>query len=124
LGEIVDPLQDFCSPYHVSSSNNPSLNRVCSLVRRQERQIFSDQSKTIIATSKGGYENNATIYGRGGGYGRGNYERDYTAKICSHCGKTRHTIDTCYKEHGFPPHFKFRNHNHGIRFIFEPILWG
>jgi len=106
MGEVVDPLQDLCSPYHVSSSDNPSLNRVCYLITQQERQIFGDQSKTMIATSKEGYENNATIYGRGGGYGR-----EYIAKICIHCGKTWHTIDTCYKKHGFPPHFKFKNQN-------------
>jgi len=112
MGEVVDPLQDVCSPYHVISSDNPSLNRVCSLVTQQERQIFGDQSKAMITTSKGGYKNNATIYGRGGGYGRGSYERRYTAKIYSHCGKTVHTIDTCYKKYGFPPHFKFKNQNH------------
>jgi len=29
-----------------------------------------------------------------------------------HCGKTGHTIDTCYRKHGFPSHFKFKNQNH------------
>ena len=82
------------------------------LVTQQERQNFGDQSKTMIATSKGGYKNNATIYGRGSGYGRGRYGRGYASKICSHCGKTKHTIDTSYKKHGFPPHFKFKNQNH------------
>jgi len=67
------------------------LNRVCSLVTQQERQIYDDQSKTMIATSKG-YKKNATTYGRGAGYGRG-----HTLKICSHYGKTGHTIDICYK---------------------------
>jgi len=90
----------------------PSLNRVCcSLVTQQERQIFGDQSKAMIATGKGDYKNNTTTYGRGG-YGRGSYGRGYTPKICSHCGKTEHTIDTCYKKHGFPPHFEFKNQNH------------
>jgi len=112
MREVVDPLQDLCSLYDVSSSNNSSLNKVCSLVTQRERQIFGDQSKAMIATSKGGYENSATIYGRGGGYGRGSYGREYTAKICSHCEKTKHTIDTCYKKLGFPPHFKFKNQNH------------
>ena len=90
----------------------PSLNKVFSLVTQQERQIFGDQSKAMIATSKGGYKNNATTYGRGVGYGRGSNGRGYTSKICSHCGRTRHTIDTCYKKHDFPPHFKFKNQNH------------
>jgi len=89
-----------------------SLNKVCSLITQQERQIFGDQSKEMIATSKGGYKNNATTYGIGAGYGRGSNGRGYTSKICSHCGRTVHTIDTCYKKHGFPPHFKFKNQNH------------
>jgi len=27
--------------------------------------------------------------------------------VCSHCGVTGHTIEKCYKIHGFPPEFKF-----------------
>jgi len=110
MGKVVDPSQDLCSPYHVSSSDNPSLN--CSLITQQERKIFGDQSKAMIATSKGGYKNNATTYGRGGGYGIRSYGRGYTSKICSHYGKTGHTIDTYYKKHDFPHHFKFKNQNH------------
>ena len=49
----------------------PSLNIACSLVTQQERQIFGGQSKAMIATSKGGYKNNTTTYGRGVGYERG-----------------------------------------------------
>ena len=107
MGEVIDPSQDLCSPYHVSSSYNSSFNRVYSLITQQERQVFGDQSKAMIATSKGGYKNNATTYGMVDGYGRG-----YTSKICSYCGKTGHTIDTCYKKCGFSPHFKFKNQNH------------
>jgi len=73
MGEVVHPSQDLCSPYHVSSSNNSSLNRVYSLITQQERQVFGDQSKAMIATSKGGYKNNATTYDMGDGYGRGSY---------------------------------------------------
>ena len=29
--------------------------------------------------------------------------------VCTHCGKTGHTVDKCYKLHGFPPGFKFKN---------------
>jgi len=52
MGEVVDPSQDLCSPYHVSSSDNSSLNRVYSLITQQERQVFGYQSKAMIATSK------------------------------------------------------------------------
>lgn len=27
--------------------------------------------------------------------------------VCSHCGVTGHTIEKCYRIHGFPPGFKF-----------------
>ena len=29
--------------------------------------------------------------------------------LCTHCGKLGHTMDKCYKFHGFPPGFKFKN---------------
>jgi len=64
MGEVVDPSR---SPYHVSSSDNSFLNRVYSLITQQERQVFGDQSKAMIATSKGDYNNNATTYGMSGG---------------------------------------------------------
>jgi len=60
----------------------------------------------MIATSKGGCKENATTYGIGGGYGRGSYGRRYIYKICSHCGKTGHTIDTCYKKAWFSTSFQ------------------
>ena len=53
---------------------------------------FWDQSKAKIDTN------------------RSSYGRRYTSKVCSHCRKTGHVIDTCYKKHGFPLQFKFKNH--------------
>ena len=29
--------------------------------------------------------------------------------LCTHCGKLGHTVDKCYKLHGFPLGFKFKN---------------
>ena len=29
--------------------------------------------------------------------------------VCTHCGKSGHTADKCYRLHGFPPGFKFKN---------------
>jgi len=66
----------------------------------------------MITTSGGGYKNSATTYDRGSGYGRGSHGKGNISKVCSHCGRTGYTIDTCYKKHGFPPHFKFKNQNH------------
>ena len=27
-------------------------------------------------------------------------------KTCTHCGKTGHTVDVCYRKHGYPPGYK------------------
>lgn len=35
-----------------------------------------------------------------GSFGRG---RGYNSKMCSHCGKPGHAIESCYKKHGYPP---------------------
>jgi len=71
MTEIVDLSQDPLS----------SLNRICSLATQQERQTFGDQSKTMIIIS------------------RRTYERENTSKVYSHCGKTKHMTDTCYRKH-------------------------
>lgn len=34
-------------------------------------------------------------------------------KICIYCNKTRHTINVCFKKHGFPPDNKFYNNKPG-----------
>jgi len=95
----------------------PSLNKGFSFVIQQERQIFGDKSKAMITTSGRGYKNSATTYGRGSGYERESYGRGSISKVCSHCGKTGHTIDTCYRKHGFPPHFKFKYQNHHQNYV-------
>jgi hypothetical protein len=38
------------------------------------------------------------------------YVRQFSRKekpMCTHCGMAGHTVDKCYKLHGFPPGFKF-----------------
>ncbi|XP_021690165.1 retrovirus-related Pol polyprotein from transposon RE1 [Hevea brasiliensis] len=32
-----------------------------------------------------------------------------SSKVCTYCGKQRHTVDTCHKKHGFSPGYKFKN---------------
>ena len=45
----------------------------------------------------------ATKTGKSKGYNERN------GKTCIHCGKIDHTVDVCYKKHGFPPGYKFSN---------------
>jgi len=48
MTEIVDPSQDFSSPYHVSSQQH----MICSLGMQQEGQIFGIQSMAMIDTNR------------------------------------------------------------------------
>jgi hypothetical protein len=44
--------------------------------------------------------------------------------LCSHCGISGHIVDKCYKLHGFPLGFKFRNNNHAanqVSMLEEPL---
>ena len=29
--------------------------------------------------------------------------------MCTHCGRNGHTVDACYKKHGYPPGYEFYN---------------
>ena len=43
------------------------------------------------------------VFGWGNSSGKGN-------KSCTHCGFTNHTVDECYKKHGYPPGHKYHKH--------------
>ncbi|XP_057734746.1 uncharacterized protein LOC130950242 [Arachis stenosperma] len=71
------------------------------------------QSATLLNTAEDSHSRGRGR-GRGGrnqGFGRGQGGRG--KMWCSHCGKSGHTIDTCYKKHGYPPHMQQR-HNTAI----------
>ena len=80
----------------------PTMNQAFSKILQQERSIsssvqFQDESKisvNVAATSN-------RSYGRGKGFNAN--------KVCTHCGKIGHIVEVCYRKHGFPPNFKFRN---------------
>jgi hypothetical protein len=91
----------------------PPINKVFSLVLQEERQkglsggipqssIFGDSS--ALLTTKSPTINTQTVK-------QGSRK---PKPVCSHCGVTGHTIEKCYKIHGFPPGFKFtRNKSAG-----------
>ncbi|XP_055959798.1 uncharacterized protein LOC130014862 [Mercurialis annua] len=107
----------------------PPINKAFSMVIQNERQIAgSINMRTMVDTNvmftKGenddygdsfdpNYEANV-CYARGRGYFRGNNNNfkkfvpvpSYKQKLCSHCGMTGHTVDICYKKHGYPPGYQ------------------
>jgi len=38
-----------------------------------------------------------------------NFRFSSNRKVCTHCGRNGHTIDICYKKHGFPPGYNVPN---------------
>lgn len=65
------------------------------MIIQHERQFCNnDKSKTLIANVEAKKSFNR---------GKGNYQGSKnTSKVCTHCGRTDHTVETCYKKHGFP----------------------
>ena len=81
----------------------PPLNRIFTLVSQQEIDMVmpdaQDESRILINATNTG--SGSRSYGRGRGPNSG--------KVCTFCGKTGHTVEVCYRKHGFPPNFKFKN---------------
>ncbi|XP_042015947.1 uncharacterized protein LOC121763921 [Salvia splendens] len=73
----------------------PSLSKVFSMVVQEERQRNIDQA--YISPSHSSSEQLFAANAASSSYGRG--------RLCTHCGKTNHTIDRCFVLHGFPPSF-------------------
>ncbi|XP_042059385.1 uncharacterized protein LOC121803870 [Salvia splendens] len=74
----------------------PPLSKVLSLVLQDERQRTIDGYSPVISPSMSEqpYSANAAT---SQSYNKG--------RLCSHCGKSNHTVDKCFTLHGFPPGF-------------------
>lgn len=90
----------------------PLINKVFSLVVQQERQIsigiISEPKVLRSKTDSHGYQR--PIHGRNidnnnRKFGSGNQKN----KVYTYYRKMKHIEDTCYRKHGFPPGFKFKN---------------
>lgn len=81
----------------------PDLNSTFSNVIQYERQnglAANSQEEEVMINVVDGKRFKKFV-------GKGKYSG--STKVCTFCGKDGHTIDTCYRKHGFPPNFKFRN---------------
>ncbi|XP_057979729.1 uncharacterized protein LOC131165724 [Malania oleifera] len=77
----------------------PSVNKVHSLFIQEEMQRSVHDVVRVESTALATKNSRTNIKGK---------ERP----LCTHCGKLGHTIDKCYKLHGFPPGFKFKNNKY------------
>ncbi|KAK4273707.1 hypothetical protein QN277_017049 [Acacia crassicarpa] len=80
----------------------PTINRVFALVQQQERELGFPIANATTLLSKSNTQ-------RYSGSGLPKPNSLVSNKQCAYCGKYKHTEATCYRKHGFPPGFKFRN---------------
>ena len=97
----------------------PSFSKVYSLLTQGETQRKTPNASivkvdsTILATKLSNDHHSTNSGGKG---------KD--RPICTHYGKTGHTVDKCYKLHGFPPGFMFKNKSfmaHQVSSEFLPL---
>jgi hypothetical protein len=77
----------------------PSINKVFALVSQEERQKELSSTPMLHGVESGSTALAVTNYKPyGGNKNFGKKERP----VCSHCGITGHTVEKCYKIHGYP----------------------
>ena len=104
----------------------PSINRMYSL-------LIQDESQRSIGHSTGAYIESTALatksfvgtIGFGNTYGnnssaKGNKYKGKERPVCSHCGVTGHTIEKCYKLHGYPPGYKLKGKNAKAKQVARP----
>lgn len=82
----------------------PTMTRIFSMVIQHERQgnfNVNDESKALINVVD--YKR---LQGRAKGFGQGFKN---SRRVCTHCGRTGHIVNTCYRKHGFPHHLQKGN---------------
>ena len=79
----------------------PSLSKVFSLLLQDEKQRKLGK-RLNIESSALAIKNNASSTK---GFNKGKSSRPQ----CTHCGILGHMVDKCYKLHGYPPGYKFKN---------------
>ncbi|KAA8517066.1 hypothetical protein F0562_017116 [Nyssa sinensis] len=95
----------------------PPINRVFSLIVQEEQQRRtnpSSDSSNSTSTMAFAVKTDFTKSGGSGSQSSNssaskNQKRD--RPYCTHCKILGHTVDRCYKIHGYPPGYKFRSNN-------------
>uniref|UniRef100_A0A2N9I4I6 Integrase catalytic domain-containing protein n=1 Tax=Fagus sylvatica TaxID=28930 RepID=A0A2N9I4I6_FAGSY len=88
----------------------PTITKAFALVVQEERQrninipSLAPAGDSVALFTRGEAPRNH--YG-----GKGQFIKK-ERPLCSHCGITGHTVDKCYKLHGYPPGYKFKNKMH------------
>ncbi|XP_055960699.1 uncharacterized protein LOC130015139 [Mercurialis annua] len=100
----------------------PPINKAFAMALRHERQIGLSKIDNVdsadahaFAAESVKYDHNACYSKVNSGFQKKFFNTQGKVMLCSHCGKTNHTIDRCYRKHGYPPGFfsRFRSNTPG-----------
>ncbi|KAK4563175.1 hypothetical protein RGQ29_005614 [Quercus rubra] len=88
----------------------PSLNKVYSLLIQEEmkRNVGNKTHSRVESTALAAKGQNFTEHPRQNFWSR-HHSKGKEKPECTHCGKLGHTANKCYRLHGFPSGFKFKN---------------
>ena len=84
----------------------PSINKVFSLVIQEERQRLISSSSLSFNQNTTALVTRAISSSRFAAANK-SFQFRKDRPICSHCGVSGHTVEKCYRVHGFPPGYKF-----------------
>ncbi|XP_050920059.1 uncharacterized protein LOC127137662 [Lathyrus oleraceus] len=95
----------------------PDVDKAFSLVIQQEREMSSAGSVIPNGNSSDevtAFQLHITSGNSNGKSGHNNYKGKAQGqggtrgqnRVCTHCGRTNHTVETCFIKHGYPPGFK------------------
>ncbi|KAF7834785.1 uncharacterized protein G2W53_009644 [Senna tora] len=86
----------------------PSYNKVYAMVARVERQRSVNTSNAIEASAllARANEQQRNAVDRSAGMKYEDRKKEKASRYCSHCGRTGHIIEACFKKHGYPEWFK------------------
>ena len=79
----------------------PSLSKVFSLLVQDEKQRKVRKNFTTEAS--------ALAVKNSGSFVKGSNKGKSSRPQCTHWGALGHVVDKCYKLHGYPPRYKFKN---------------
>jgi hypothetical protein len=82
----------------------PDIDKAFSLVIQQERELNSatplDSSEAIVTAFHANTQNKGSATNKWKGSSSSTKGGN---RVCTHCGRTNHIVDTCFVKHGYPP---------------------
>jgi hypothetical protein len=83
----------------------PSINKVFSLVIQEERQCVISANPIQVETVALVTKTTSQYQNQSNRIGKPPFRKERL--VCTHCGLLDHTMEKCYKLHGYPPGYTF-----------------